>query len=162
MANMRPSPHKNTSFWFMGDIITFIITGEDTQGVYSMIETTVPPLHEIPVHIHHREDEGFYVLEGEFSYKYGSQMITSAKKGSYTYLKKTIPHNFKNESNSQGKLLTIITPPGYENFFKELGVPITDSSSFSPPSGSPDLNKFAAVAKKYELELLSPPSSSSL
>jgi hypothetical protein len=46
MANMRPSPHKNTSFWFMGDIITFIITGEDTQGVYSMIETTVPPLHD--------------------------------------------------------------------------------------------------------------------
>jgi hypothetical protein len=89
-------------------------------------------------------------------------MITSAKKGSYTYLKKTIPHNFKNESNSQGKLLTIITPPGYENFFKELGVPITDSSSFSPPSGPPDLNKFAAIAKKYELELLSPPSSSSL
>ena len=47
-------------------------------------------------------------------------------------------------------------------FSKELGVPITDSSSFSPPSGLPDLNKFAAVAKKYELELLSPPSSSSL
>ena len=94
-----------------------------------MIETTVLPLHEIPVHIHHREDEGFYVLEGEFSYKYGSQMITSAKKGLYTYLKKTIP-------------------PGYENFFKELGVPITDSSSFSPPSGPPDLNKFARSRKK--------------
>lgn len=146
----------------MGDVITFIVTGEETQGVYSMIEITVPPQHGIPVHIHHREDEGFYVLEGEFSYKYGSQTITDAKKGSYTYLKKNIPHNFENESNVQGKLLSVITPPGFENFFKELGVPIDDPSSFSPPPpGPPDLNKFAAAAKKYGWELLSPPSSSS-
>lgn len=160
MSNNSPS-HKDTLFWFMGDVIAIMVTGKDTQGVYSVIEITVPPQHGIPVHIHHHEDEGFYVLEGKFSYKYGAQTITDAKKGSFTYLKKNIPHNFKNESDSQGKLLSVITPPGFENFFKELGVQIDDPSSFSPPPPSPpDLKKFAAIAKKYEWELISLPPSS--
>ncbi len=128
-----------------------------TDGKYSIIEIPVPPDHGPPIHIHHREDEGFYVIEGEFSYRYGDSMVPGSK-GSYTYLKKGIAHTFKNEGKSTGKLLSIITPPGFERFFQELRVPITDPSSHTAPSAPPDLNRLIEVAKKYEWEVLSPPS----
>ena len=148
---------KHGSYWFMGDIITINATALDTHGIYSLIEITVPGGHEIPVHMHHKEDEGFLVLEGNFSFKSGDKTIY-AKQGDYNFLIRGIPHNFKNEGMTPGRLLAVITPPGFDQFFAEVGTKIENMTAFKPPVGSPpDIGKLTEIAQKYQWQLMSFP-----
>jgi quercetin dioxygenase-like cupin family protein len=66
-------PGGGRSIWLLGMLITFKAVGEETGGEYSVFEQTVPPRAEMPPHIHHRESEAFYVLEGEFDLLTGGQ-----------------------------------------------------------------------------------------
>ncbi|MFP4124143.1 hypothetical protein [Coleofasciculus sp.] len=59
----------------LGDTVAIKITGEDTDGVYTVLENVSPPQGGPPLHLHHREDEAFYVLEGEFEGKQGYLVV---------------------------------------------------------------------------------------
>jgi len=82
------------------------------------------------------EDEAWYILEGKFSFLYGSTMVT---KGQFMYAPRGEFHTYKNISGHIGKLLLIITPPQFEKFFEEIGIPIDDKLLFQPPPTTPAL-----------------------
>ena len=141
------------SLWVLGDFYKVKISGDETQGRYSIWEIEVAPNNGPPLHRHSREDEAFYVLEGEFSFPYASK-DTKAGKGQFMYVPRGEFHTYKNICSSLGKLLVIITPPRFEKFFEEIGIPVDDKSSSQPPSITPAvIENVVKTAARYGLEI---------
>src|SRR5262245_12664117 len=97
------------SFMIIGNGITIKIHGRDTNGTLSVIETADQPGEGPPPHIQHREDETFYVLEGEYEFLSKDRRFT-AKRGATVFAPRGVPHTYKNISQAPGKLLVAITP----------------------------------------------------
>ena len=141
------------SFWILGDVYTVKISGDETQGRYSVWEIEVAPNNGPPLHKHSMEDESFYVLEGDFSFPYGSKE-TKAGKGQFMYVPRGEFHTYKNIGSSPGKLLLIISPPQFETFLQDIGLPIEDKSSFRPPLITPAvIENVVKTAARYGLEI---------
>lgn len=144
------------SLWVLGDILSVKISGDETQGRYSVWEIEVAPNSGPPLHKHSMEDEAFYVLEGEFSFPYASK-DTKAAKGQFMYAPRGEFHTYKNIGSSFGRLLVIITPPRFEKLFEEIGIPVDDKSSFQPPQITPAvIEKVVETAARYDLEIVLP------
>ena len=86
----------------VGDVYRFLATGEDTNGKYAMWEAIVPPGGGPPPHVHSREEEGFYILEGEITLHVGDERIV-ATAGMFANMPVGTPHSFKNESSQSGE-----------------------------------------------------------
>jgi quercetin dioxygenase-like cupin family protein len=148
---------KGQKFWVLGDTYTFHIKGAETNGQYAVFEISSPPGGGPPLHFHTKESEGFYIIDGEFSFQYGDDKI-GAKTGASLHQKKGIPHTYKNIGNSTGRLLVTIIPAGFEDFFAEVGIPIENEATFSPPSmDTIDITKIVTIAhEKYGLNVIMP------
>lgn len=148
-------PQKDElSIWFLGTLMILKTTGEQTKGAFGLIEQLLPPGFTPPLHVHHNEDEAFYLLEGEASFTCGNQTI-KAKPGSYIFFPRDIPHWFRIEGAEPARLLQLNFPAGLENFFVEVGDPAPELTL--PPAGPPDIEKLVSIAGKYNLEILGPP-----
>ncbi|MGH7807363.1 MAG: quercetin 2,3-dioxygenase [Thermodesulfobacteriota bacterium] len=142
---------KDKSLWVLGDLYTFKVAGEETNGNYSVIEILAQPNNGPPPHIHHRENEGFYVLEGEFSFFYVDSAFT-ATAGSFVHIPKGTLHTFNNVGTVPARVLLIITPAGLEKLFEEIGEPAKDKST-PPPVNPATVEKLLSLAPKYHLEI---------
>jgi quercetin dioxygenase-like cupin family protein len=139
---------KDQRFWSLGDTYTFHIEGAETDRKYAVLEISSPPGSRPPLHSHTKEIEGFYVIDGEFSFQYGDDNIM-AKPGAFLHLKIGIPHTYKNIGNSTGRLMFTIIPAGFENFFAEVGILIENEETFSPPSiDTIDITKIVRIARE--------------
>jgi quercetin dioxygenase-like cupin family protein len=147
-------PGEGKTVWMVGtDLITFKATGASTGGSYALFDSLVLPGGGPPPHIHRREDEAFYVLEGSFEFLAGDRWI-EASPGSFVHVPKGSLHTLKNAGDEVGRLLTLVVPAGLERFFEEVGEPGTDVSS---PPGPPDVDKLLATAARYGIEFPPPP-----
>lgn len=144
---------ETKSLWVLGDLYTFRLTGEQTDGRLAVIEAVIQPNSAPPPHIHHNEDESFYVLEGTFSFLYGDQTI-SGNTGSFVHVPKGTPHTFQNIGTTPGRLLTIISPAGLEQFFMEIG---TSAEEGAPEFDPAIIEKIMKLAPVYHMEVLPPP-----
>ena len=108
-----------------------------------------------PPHIHHREDETFYVIEGEMTFSVGDKTI-KATPGTMVFLPRDIVHSFSIESE-QVRILVLCTPAGAEGFFKECSVP-APSMTLPPPAETPysEIQKMMALAPQYGFEFVLP------
>ena len=148
------SQNKKKSIWILGDIYSSKISGDETHGIYSIWEIEVSSNNGPPLHKHSMEDEVFYVLEGEFSFPYGNKETKVEDKGQFIYALRGEFHTYKNIGGSVGKLLLIITPPNFEKFFEEIGIPIEDKSSFKTPQIIPSMiENVVKTATRYGLEI---------
>ena len=138
------SSKEGKSFHVITDTMTVKVPSERVNGAYSVTEDITPPGGGAPLHIHHREDEMFYVLEGEFEFRCGDRMFNAAK-GALVSLPREIPHSLKNTGNALGKTLLVLIPGGTEKAFEEISM---------LPSGPPDLEKINAITMKYGVEFL--------
>lgn len=147
-------PGEGRRIWMVGtDLITFKAASEDTNGEFFLFEGLVLPGGGPPPHIHHREAESFYVLEGEFEVLDRGHWI-KAGAGSFVHVPKGTLHTLKNAGEEVGRLLTLVVPAGLDKFFEEAGEPGTDISS---PPGPPDVEKLLATAERYGIEFPPPP-----
>jgi quercetin dioxygenase-like cupin family protein len=150
-------PQKGRAVWVVGDHYTVKASGEDTGGAFALIEVLVPSQSGPPPHIHRREDEAFYVLEGEFEVHIDDQSLTAGP-GSWVTLAKATLHHFKNVSTKPAKMLILATPAGLDQFFLEAGREATDSSPQSGTVTAEDIEKLLAIAPKYGIEIKLPTS----
>jgi quercetin dioxygenase-like cupin family protein len=141
--------------WVVDELMTFKASGEDTGGAYALTDSVVPPGGGAPPHIHRREDEAFWVLEGELEVMVGETTF-GARAGSFVHLPKDIPHTYENVGTRSARFLTLMVPAGLEKFFEEVGKPGSDVYS-RPPFEVEDIEKLLAVAPKYGVEILPPP-----
>lgn len=150
-------PDGNRSIWLLGMLITFRALGTETGGEYSLYEQTVPPQLGPPPHIHHRESEAFYVLEGEFEFLKGDQAI-QASSGSFVYVPKGVLHTFRNVGEASARFLAITTPGGlHEKLLGEIGQPAESESLPPAPEGPPDVERIVRIAERYGTEIPFPP-----
>ncbi len=144
-----------TAYWGPGELMTSLITGEETGGAFFLAELSVAPGGGTPPHIHQREDEAFRMIEGTLTIQVGGDTIT-ASAGDFAFLPRGVAHSFKNTGAGNAKALVLITPAGLEGFFAEVFEPATDRS-VPPPSASEKLiGRALATAPKYGLQLLPP------
>ena len=139
----------------VGDVYRFLATGEDTGGRYALWEAVVPPGGDPPPHVHSREEEGFYVLEGEITFTVGDQRLVAGA-GTFANLPVGTPHSFKNEGSKPARMLISVAPAGLEKMFFEVGVPLPDGSTTALPPTKEEIEKLLAVAPRYGIEIKLP------
>ena len=123
---------KGRTIAVVGDVYRFLATGEDTNGKYAMWEAIVPPGGGPPPHVHSREEEGFYILEGEITVQIGDQRLV-ATAGMFANMPVGTPHSFKNESGKPARMLISVAPAGLEQMFFEVGVPLAEGATTALP-----------------------------
>jgi quercetin dioxygenase-like cupin family protein len=142
----------------VGDTYTLLLTGEETDGRYCLIDMHIPPGGGPPMHRHDFE-ESFTILEGEIEATFRGRKSV-VKTGETLSIPANAPHSFTNAGNRPVRLLCICAPAGQEEFFKQVGVSV---SSRTTPPPKPDKASIAAfqakaqaLAPKYRTELLGP------
>jgi mannose-6-phosphate isomerase-like protein (cupin superfamily) len=155
-------PGEGEAWWWFGGLATIKATGEQTDGRYSLVEILVPefPKEEGLLHVHHFEDEGFYILEGEMTFYVGDETI-KARPGSFLFGPKDVPHAFTVDSGP-ARLLFILSPAGMEGAIREMGEPARTLSIPPQPEEPPDeaeMGRLMAIADRYGGEMLGPPPS---
>lgn len=148
------APGEGKTLWVAGDLVTFKVVGEDTNGSYSLFEVESSPGGGPPPHIHHREDEILCVLEGEHEVSIGERTIR-ANAGSVVYGPRNVAHTYKNVGATSGRILGFVAPAGLEKFFEEVGEEATEESS-PPPFGQQEIERLLTTAPKYGMEILPP------
>ncbi len=143
------------SYSVVGDRYTYLVTGVETNGAFVLFEAYVPPGNGSPPHVHHREDEMFYVIEGEFEFTVAGE---SKRLGAGDFLlgRRGVPHNFKNVGQTPGMMLITVTPAGFEGFFAEIGMPLASKEEMPIPPTADDIQKLIQAAPKYGVEIIAP------
>jgi quercetin dioxygenase-like cupin family protein len=132
--------------------LTVKVSGQESGGAIGFLEGTSPPGFGPPRHVHHGADERFYVLEGEFLFALGEQLVT-ATPGTFVYIPRGTVHAPKVVGNEPGRVLVAFVPGGSEQAFDELADLATEPGA----NGSPDPVKVQRVVVKYESEFVGPP-----
>lgn len=131
----------------LGHSVTVKIAKHESNGNSYVFEVITPPGLGIPPHVHDREDEFIYVVEGDFAIILGDKQFT-ASAGDEIFFPRHTPHAFQNIGSKAGKTIWTVVPGGnFEEFFNELA---------ALPVGEPDLQKVAEIFMAYGMEILIP------
>ncbi len=146
-------PGAGPALWFLRNRLTVKATAEQTGG-FSLFEYELPPGSSPPLHVHRREEEAFYVLEGVFTMRCGDRTFT-AEPGAFLLLPRDVPHSFVVEGDKAARMLTILTPGHGLGFFTDNGTVPTDAGL--PPLTPVDQAALAAAAAEYGVDIIGPP-----
>jgi mannose-6-phosphate isomerase-like protein (cupin superfamily) len=119
-------------------------SAETTGGAFAVLEE-VPPLLDTPKHVHANEDEMFYVLEGEHIVECGEEEFRLGP-GDLVFLPRGVPHSQRRVVPGEGRFLVLISPPGFEGFFRELAAAERD--------GTLGPEAYASASEKYGITWL--------
>jgi quercetin dioxygenase-like cupin family protein len=150
---MKPS--EGRTIGVVGDIYRFLATSEDTAGRYAMWEAIVPPGGGPPPHIHSREEEAFFVLEGEVTFHLGEERFVAGA-GTFANMPVGSLHSFKNEAKITARMLITVAPAGLEKMFFEVGQPVEQGATSAPMPTKADFEKLMAAAPLYGIEIRVP------
>lgn len=126
----------------LGERIVCKVRGDETFGRFAVVEETSPPQGIIPPHFHNRTDEIIYVLEGEYDVEAGGKKSV-ARKGNMLVIPRGTTHSLKNRLTTPSRMLAIITPSGFENFFAEVS-----------KLKRPEAREIAEIGRRNDLELV--------
>ena len=147
-------PGEGEAVWSLGGHFSTILPGDATEGRLALVEARAWQSTEPPLHVHHREHEAWYVLEGQMTLRVGDDTLT-APAGSFAFAPRGVPHGFTVDVEPT-RVLVFAMPAGFEAFATELGVP---ADSTSPPADlevpAPDV--LGPVAERFGIEVVGPP-----
>lgn len=141
------------SYWGPGDRYTFLVTGEQSDGAYFIMEAIVPPGGGPPPHIHHREQESFYVLDGTLDITIEDKVV-AASSGDFVHISRGTVHCFRNTGTGTARLLLIFSPGGIERFFEETLEQVTDRSAAPPDNMDVVVARYVEAAPRHGLEFI--------
>src|SRR6195256_4148484 len=107
--------------WWFGMLAEIKATAADTGGLFTLVEVTCGAGYEAPLHVHHREDEGFWILDGGVTFEVGGTTL-EAGAGDYAFGPRGLPHRFK-VGDQCCRILFILTPGGFEDLVRATSVP---------------------------------------
>ena len=125
------------------------VSAADSEGLMAFFHLVAPPMSGPPRHVHSREDELFYVLEGEIVFELDGNRHT-VRSGGTVYLRRGVVHAYQNFTTVPARLLIVTTPGAFSGFFVEL-------SAATPPGKIPALDVLTEISERYGLTVLGPP-----
>jgi quercetin dioxygenase-like cupin family protein len=155
IAPIALTADEGEALWFLGILATIKASSQSTAGRVAVIEHLAPCGSGSPLHVHHREDEWFYVVEGELTFWVGGQVI-NAPAGSFIYGPRDIPHTFTVSSDT-ARFLLVTEPAGFESFMRTLSDPAAERVIPPPANEPPDVEAMTRLAAEYGIEILGPP-----
>ena len=144
--------------WALGSLFEQVASGADTGGAFGLARVTQPAGAATPVHVHTREAEAFYVLDGQLTYRAGEQTYQLSP-GSFIYLPAGVPHAFRVIGASPVRFLAIVAPGGLMDLYDETGRP-AGRRELPEPDGKQlgaDIGRWLEAAPRYGIEVVGPP-----
>jgi quercetin dioxygenase-like cupin family protein len=154
-TSTRPDGHsipagEGERLWIVGDTMTLKATGESTGGELALLENLTAPGGGPPPHVHTREDEFFYVVDGTFDIRIGD-WVHALGPGGFAHVRRGTVHSFRNTADTPSRILVGFTPAGMEGFFRESGRPATDDGP-APPVDEDEIARTMAAAERYGVQ----------
>jgi quercetin dioxygenase-like cupin family protein len=146
---------EGEALWFLGALVLVKASTETTAGRVAVLEHLVPRGGGSPLHVHHDEDEWFYVMDGEVTFWVDGE-VTVAGAGSFVYGPRGIPHTFMVSSDT-ARFLLVTEPAGFEAFVRACAEPATDLVIPPPATEPPDVDGLVRAAAAHGIEILGPP-----
>ncbi len=153
MIGIAPTPNATgDAYWWQGSLMTIKARAADTGGALGLVEGIFYEGFGPPLHVHHREDEGMLVLEGEIRFRQGTEEFLAGP-GKLVWVSREVPHAFTVQSPS-ARVLLIVTPGGFEQMFVDGGVPTSEAAE--PPTQEYDPDAARALAEKFGFDVIGP------
>jgi mannose-6-phosphate isomerase-like protein (cupin superfamily) len=144
---------EGEAIWFLGTLMVVKAGGSETEGRFALIDQFMPADYATPLHVHHTDDEAFYVLEGELRVHYGQQQLTAGP-GTWVFAPKGVPHALQTGA-AGARVLTFSSPAGFADFVRSAGEPAREHRL--PPPMPVDAQRLTAIAQEHDIEILGPP-----
>ncbi|TFH46827.1 MAG: cupin domain-containing protein [Bacteroidia bacterium] len=127
--------------------MSILISSKDTNGAFSLIHGYEIQGLEPPPHTHTREDESFYVINGEITYSVGGRSL-NAKAGNWVFLPRNIQHSFK-VITEQAEVLILLSPGVFEEYFRAMSEPAAELCIPPRPQDAPDVKRIVETASRF-------------
>jgi quercetin dioxygenase-like cupin family protein len=146
---------SGAAYWGPRDLYRFLVTGEESGGAYFAMEALVPPGGGPPPHIHRREAETFYLIQGHIEFRLGEEIVTAGP-GDFVNVPRDTVHCFRNTGTEMARMVLTFTPAGMERFFEETleRAPANADASSAPDNLEAVVARFVAAAPKHGLEFV--------
>jgi len=148
-------PDTQAAIWFLGALSQVRVGGEQTGGAFALADHLARRGNASPVHVHDRDDETFFVLDGELRVFVGDEEH-SAGPGTVAVLPRRLRHAYV-VTSATARFLTLHTPAGFEQFAAEAGEPAQALTLPPPPAGPPDFAALTRAATRHQITILAPP-----
>ncbi len=145
---------EGEALWWFGSLAEIKATAADTGGLCTIVEVTCGAHYEAPLHVHHREDEGFWVINGRVTFEVGGTIV-EAGAGDFAFGPRGVPHRFV-VADAGCRLLFILTPGGFEDLIRATGM-AAGTRTVPPHAGPPPpeaMDRIKAIVATYGCELL--------
>ena len=137
--------------WWFGALAVIKATAADTGGQLTIVEVT-EPAGEAPLHVHYRDDEAFWILEGDVTFEVGDTTI-EAHPGDYVFAPRGIPHRFT-VAEGGCRMLFILVPGGLEDVLRRTSEPARTRTLPPPSDEEPDVEAIKAIVAERGYDLL--------
>jgi quercetin dioxygenase-like cupin family protein len=138
--------------WWFGTLAVIKTTAAQTGGQLTIVDVTNPPGLEAPLHVHYRDDEGFWILQGSVAFEVGDTKI-AASAGDYVFGPRNIPHRYT-VGDAGCRMLFIMVPGGLEDVIRATSEPAKSLTVPPPPDEEPDMDAIRAIVRQHGYELL--------
>jgi quercetin dioxygenase-like cupin family protein len=153
MNDVTSAPsEQEDAFWWQGGLYRMKARAADTGGALGLVEASLYRGFGPPLHVHRREDEAFYVIEGEIRFRQGEEEFVGGP-GTWVWGPREVPHTFKVESE-RARALILVTPGGFERMFEVGGVAVSESAE--PPVQEYDPDEAVAISEQFGFEVIGP------
>jgi mannose-6-phosphate isomerase-like protein (cupin superfamily) len=143
-------PGDGERIWIVGDTMTLKATSASTGGALVLLENLTAPGGGPPPHIHTREDEFWYVVDGTFEIRIADE-VHALGPGGFAFAPRGTVHNFRNTAATPSRILVGFAPAGMEGFFRDSGRRATDDGP-APPLDDDEIARTMAAAPRYGVE----------
>ena len=151
----EPRIYLHTSIWVPGQLSRVLLAATDTAGQVALLEQITPYGAASPCHIHHKEDELIYVLDGELAV-YVDGLRRAVTGGTAVMLPRGREHAFVVES-AEARLLTVFAPAGFERLIVDAGEPVVWPLRPIVSEDALAVERMVAAAARYDCDITGPP-----
>ncbi len=152
------NPGDGPATWALGGLFEQLASAADTAGALGLSLVTQPPGTATPLHVHTREAEAFYLLDGNLTYRAGDQTHRLAA-GSFIYLPLGVPHAFRVTGTVPARFLALTAPGGLMTLYDEVGRPAPERRLPGPAETSlpGEIHRWIETSPRYGLRIVGPP-----